>query len=64
MKTEYDFFMEELLNTVKKINKETMEIIKEYSSIKEACLDTGILQGSISNVLRGKCKTAGGYIWL
>lgn len=48
---------------VKQINRETMEVIKEYDSIKQACLETGILQGSISNTLSGKSKTAGGFIW-
>jgi hypothetical protein len=39
-----------------------MELIKEYSSITEAVLITGIK--SISNALTGRAKTAGGYIWL
>ena len=34
-----------------------------YSSIKTASEETGIIRGSISNVCRGKTKTAGGYHW-
>ena len=46
---------------VKQYNK-NMELIKEYPSITEAVLETKIK--SISNVLTGRAKTAGGYIWL
>lgn len=49
---------------VKQINKNTMEVIKEYESISSASIDTGIIRSSISNVLNGVAKTAGGYIWL
>ena len=37
--------------------------IKEYASMKEAELALGIYRGSISNVIRGNKKTAGGYVW-
>jgi group I intron endonuclease len=37
--------------------------LKEYSSIKEASIITSIHRENISCVLRGKTKTAGGYIW-
>lgn len=36
-------------------------LIKKFSSITEAKLDTGIK--GISNVLTGRAKTAGGYLW-
>lgn len=44
------------------INNKNMELVKEYPSITEAVLKTGIK--SISNALTGRAKTAGGYIWL
>ena len=37
--------------------------IKEYSSIIEAERETGISNGCICEVAKGKRKTAGGYIW-
>lgn len=39
------------------------EFISEYSSIKEAAEMNNISKVSISLVLSGKHKTAGGYIW-
>jgi len=36
-------------------------IIKEYKSITEARIETGIK--GIANVLIGKSKTAGGFFW-
>ena len=38
-----------------------MNFIKEHKSITEAMIDTKI--NSIGPALRGKTKTAGGYIW-
>lgn len=35
----------------------------KYDSIKDAHRKTGILAESISNCLRGKSKTSGGFIW-
>lgn len=37
--------------------------IKEYDSTTQAVKETGIDGGSISNVLTGKRKSAGGYVW-
>ena len=37
--------------------------INEYPSIKDAARKTGVNQGDIVWVCRGKLKTAGGYIW-
>lgn len=37
--------------------------IREYSSIKEASLSTGIHQSTISNCCRGKGRTAGDFRW-
>jgi len=38
-------------------------LISEYGGVKDASIKTGIIRTSISNVLRGKSKTAGGFIW-
>jgi len=38
-------------------------LIKEWTSQTEAGKNLNINQGDISNVIRGKQKTAGGYIW-
>ena len=37
--------------------------IQEFASRCEAEKITGVDRGSISNCIRGRCKTAGGYIW-
>lgn len=39
------------------------KVIKEYYSTGEASRQTGISQGSIYNVCKGKGKHAGGYEW-
>lgn len=44
-------------------NPQTMEIIAEYSSIREAEKSTGIKHENISRAAKGKANTAGGYIW-
>jgi intein/homing endonuclease len=36
---------------------------KDFKTIHEASLSTGILKTSISNMLNGRSKSAGGYIW-
>ena len=38
-------------------------VIREYKSIMDASRDTGILFVAISNCLRSKSKTSGGYKW-
>lgn len=50
-------------NTI--VNQYTKEgiFIKTYTFIKEAEKENNICKGSISNVCRGKTKTAGGYKW-
>lgn len=41
-----------------------MNHINTYSSIRDACRENGLkCPGNISNVLKGKAKTAYGYIW-
>ena len=37
--------------------------IKEWSSLKEASLEMKIINTSISNCIKGRSKSAGGYIW-
>lgn len=39
------------------------EFVKEYGCIQDAVNETGILNSSISNCLKGRSKTAGGLIW-
>ena len=49
--------------TVLQIDKNTNDIIQEFSSLKEASKITGIASSTICNVCKGKGKTAGGYKW-
>lgn len=49
--------------TVLQIDKNTDEIISEFSSLKEATNKTGIASSTICNVCKGKGKTAGGFKW-
>ena len=49
--------------TILQINKDTDEIIQEFSSISEASKKTSIASSTICNVCKGKGKTAGGYKW-
>ena len=41
----------------------TGEVIAEFAGLREAERVTGINKGHISNVCRGKRKSAGGYYW-
>lgn len=45
------------------IDKDTDEIIRDFSSITEAANFLGIRGSSISGVLSGKCNTTHGYKW-
>ena len=38
-------------------------LILEFPSIKEASRQTGINQGNICNCLKGRYKSAGGFVW-
>lgn len=49
--------------TVLQIDKNSNEIIREFSSITEASKMTQIASSTICNVCKGKGKTAGGYKW-
>jgi hypothetical protein len=48
---------------VTQYSKDGLEVIKEYISIQEAYLFTGINFGNITSVCQGKLKSAGGYHW-
>ena len=39
-------------------------LIKVYDAVRDAESDTGILHSAIQNVLAGRAKTAGGFIWV
>lgn len=47
---------------IDKFNKQG-DYICTYSSIAEASRNTGIIDTSIGNCLRGRAKSAGGYVW-
>jgi hypothetical protein len=42
---------------------EAGELVKAWSSIKDACRETGLSHVAIWYALSGKRKTAGGYQW-
>lgn len=48
---------------VAQLNKNTGEIINEYSSISLASNKLGIIRTSIMNTLAGKSNSAGGFNW-
>jgi group I intron endonuclease len=39
------------------------KIIKKFNSMKEATIELNLPKGGISNVVHGKSKTCGGFIW-
>lgn len=48
---------------VEMINSQTLQVEQTFPSLKEAERQTNIGYRLISNVLNGKQKTAGGYLW-
>ena len=44
-------------------DKATKEFVKEYISISEAAKDNNLHNSAIGNAARGKCPSAGPYIW-
>lgn len=48
---------------IQQINKVTGEIIRVFKSARMAARELGLSQGSISNVARGRTKSAGGFLW-
>ena len=60
----YEVFKKPIINN-SMVHQYTMDgtYIKTYISIKEAGNDNNIARGSISDVCRGKNKSAGGFIW-
>lgn len=47
---------------VKQFSKDGI-FIKEYTHIQLAQRETGVINSAISNVLHGRAKTAGGFLW-
>lgn len=45
------------------IDKDSLQIVKTYNSMQEAMADTKAHKVSISQVCRGRGKSAGGFIW-
>ena len=39
------------------------ELVKEWPSLSEAYRQLGILQSTICDCLKGRYKTAGGFVW-
>lgn len=48
---------------VEQIDKKTLEVIKVWDSLSEVERQLNISASNISNVCKGKRKTAGGFIW-
>jgi hypothetical protein len=48
---------------IKQFDEKTNEFIKEFSSIKEACIETGTGSTQLGRVLSEKLKSVNGYIW-
>jgi hypothetical protein len=48
---------------VLQIDSKTGEILNEFSSLTEACLASKFSKGTIGKALKGKLKTAYGFIW-
>lgn len=46
------------------LEKKSKKVIQKFSSTKEASLSMKISVSSINNCLRGRQKTAGGYLWI
>lgn len=44
-------------------DKKTLKFVKSYDSITEAEKELGLSKGAIGQVLSGRRKTSGGYIW-
>ena len=51
------------LKPVIMLEKNTLKVIDEFNSIREAERKTNIQHSSISKVCKGKKKSAGGYKW-
>ncbi len=48
---------------IRKIDKDTKIIINVYNSIKEASIDIGVTQTAITQSMKRKNGTCGGFIW-
>ena len=65
----YGTFRERMKEKTRSINKHVIQfdlsgnMIKEWTSIREAAINNNISVGNIINCCKGRCKTCGGYIW-
>ena len=65
----YGTLRERMKEKTRSINKHVIQfdlsgnMIKEWTSIREAAINNNISVGNIINCCKGRCKTCGGYIW-
>ena len=48
---------------INKVCKKTLKILTTYNSLMEASRANNINQGNITNCIKGRCKSVGGYFW-
>lgn len=48
---------------VHQLDKNTLEIIRTFKSVSEACRETGVHKSSLLNHLRGNQRHSGGFVW-
>lgn len=61
---QYDGIIEKLaLRKLKPVTATNSEETLKFSSIKEACKTLDVLPSSVSNNLKGRSNSAGGYEW-
>lgn len=53
------------IEKMKRVSQYTLDgsFIREWNSYKDAASALGLNRGNISNCVKGRCKTYGGYIW-
>lgn len=61
--TDYKAVAEKKSIPILQLNKDTMEIVREWKSAMEAKREGGFHNSGISECLKGNRKTSGGYIW-
>jgi hypothetical protein len=49
--------------SVFKLDKNSLVVLEEYESLKEAGLKNNVSKNSISSCCAGRLKSAGGYLW-
>lgn len=50
--------------TVYQLDKNSLQIVNSFNSVKEASINTGINEQGIRRTCRHGCNTAGGYSWI